>query len=182
MVNSKKMSKSSIAVIVLSILLVLSLILGFTGAWFTDKADDQAVTGEGTFGTVKITSASATVAMAEGDVNELSNLVPGCSLKLTGKIENGSTVDVYYRYKVVATVTCDDKTAKAELENLFKTYAEWTEGEKLTKATNASLDGNFNIPNTIGNAAQRAKVSFKLSVQFTQADHQTAESIVWENT
>ena len=41
MVNSKKMSKSSIAVIVLSILLVLSLILGFTGAWFTDDKQTE---------------------------------------------------------------------------------------------------------------------------------------------
>ena len=41
MVNSKKMSKSSIAVIVLSILLVLSMILGLTGAWFTDKGSDK---------------------------------------------------------------------------------------------------------------------------------------------
>ena len=180
MVNSKKMSKSSIAVIVLSILLVLSLILGFTGAWFTDQANGD-VTGTGTFGTVKITSATASVSMAEGDANEITNLVPGCKLKLTGTIENGSTVDVYYRYKVVATVTCEDVGMKTELENLFKTYAEWTEGVKLAKATNANPNGEFSIPTSIGNAAQGATVSFKLSVQFTQADHQTAESIVWEN-
>ena len=36
MVKSKKMSKTSIAVIVLALLLVLSLVMGMTGAWFTD--------------------------------------------------------------------------------------------------------------------------------------------------
>ena len=41
MVKSKKMSKTGIAVIVLAILLVLSMVMGLTGAWFTDKAASQ---------------------------------------------------------------------------------------------------------------------------------------------
>jgi len=40
MVKSKKMSKTSIAVIVLALLLVLSMVMGITGAWFTDNAHD----------------------------------------------------------------------------------------------------------------------------------------------
>ena len=44
MVNSKKMSKSTVAIVLLSLLLVLSLILTATGAWFTatDKQDSGA--------------------------------------------------------------------------------------------------------------------------------------------
>ena len=38
MVKSKKMSKTGIAVIVLAILLVLSLVMGMTGAWYTATA------------------------------------------------------------------------------------------------------------------------------------------------
>ena len=38
MVKSKKMSKTGIAVIVLAILLVLSLVMGMTGAWYTKSA------------------------------------------------------------------------------------------------------------------------------------------------
>ncbi|MGN1213178.1 MAG: hypothetical protein ACI4TZ_03955 [Christensenellales bacterium] len=53
MVNSKKMSKSSIAVIVLSILLVLSMILGLTGAWFTQEATGAEITKD--FGKVEVT-------------------------------------------------------------------------------------------------------------------------------
>ena len=38
MVNSKKkMNKSTVAIVVLALLLVLSLVLTATGAWFTDK-------------------------------------------------------------------------------------------------------------------------------------------------
>jgi len=41
MVNSKKMSKSKVAMIALAILLALSLILTATGAWYTNKAIDS---------------------------------------------------------------------------------------------------------------------------------------------
>lgn len=60
MVKSKKMSKGSLAVIILAVLLVLSMILGLTGAWFTDKANGKNETNNGTFGTVTITQSSET--------------------------------------------------------------------------------------------------------------------------
>lgn len=51
MVKSKKMSKSTVAIVLLSLLLVLSLILTATGAWFTYKADNAggSATGGYTF-------------------------------------------------------------------------------------------------------------------------------------
>ena len=39
MVKSKKMSKTGIAVIVMAILLVLSMIMGLTGAWYTAESN-----------------------------------------------------------------------------------------------------------------------------------------------
>ena len=82
MVNSKKMSKSSIAVIVLSILLVLSLILGFTGAWFTDKKDGDEITKN--FGTVELNVAATEF----GKVTRVSNEAG----EVTGKIMPGDTI------------------------------------------------------------------------------------------
>ena len=82
MVNSKKMSKSSIAVIVLSILLVLSLILGFTGAWFTDKKEGSEVTKD--FGTVELNVAATEF----GKVTRVSNEAG----EVTGKIMPGDTI------------------------------------------------------------------------------------------
>ena len=59
MVKSKKMSKTSIAVIILALLLVLIMVLGITGAWFTDKHDPSDVTGQslsfGKIGEVELT-------------------------------------------------------------------------------------------------------------------------------
>ena len=45
MVNSKRMSKSKVAMIALAILLVLSLILTATGAWYTDNKTDAGKDG-----------------------------------------------------------------------------------------------------------------------------------------
>ena len=64
MVKSKKMSKTSIAVIVLSLLLVLSMVLSLTGAWFTntDNASDSGQGANvvfGTFGDVSIVLTNA---------------------------------------------------------------------------------------------------------------------------
>ena len=59
MVNSKKMSKSTVAIVLLSLLLVLSLILTATGAWFTDsgKAGKEDVTlTVGSIGSVEVTA------------------------------------------------------------------------------------------------------------------------------
>ena len=67
MVKSKKMSKTSIAVIVLALLLVLSLVMGITGAWFTDKdsktgaAETSLVFGQFGDVTVALTGSAAAV-------------------------------------------------------------------------------------------------------------------------
>ena len=101
MVNSKKMRKSTVAIVLLSILLCLSMILTATGAWFTSKAN-----GEGNakidFGKVEITSATASVTVQAGN-----KYLPGD--KITGEVSfvNGSDVDIYYIYDVVAEAYSD---------------------------------------------------------------------------
>ena len=54
MVKNKKLSKSSVAIIVLALLLIASLVMGMTGAWFTDS---HKITNDTqlTFGEVKVT-------------------------------------------------------------------------------------------------------------------------------
>jgi hypothetical protein len=87
MVKSKKMSKGSLAVIILAVLLVLSMILGLTGAWFTDKANGKDETNNGTFGTVTITQSNA-----KGDWGSVwSKLSTGT---VVGKILPGSELTV----------------------------------------------------------------------------------------
>ncbi len=121
MVNSKKMSKSSIAVIVLSILLVLSLILGFTGAWFTDKKDGEEI--KKNFGTVEL-NVTATdfgkVTRGESALGETDKIMPGDVISYELTVTKAETSEDFW-YAVVINVsgTGEDKTAS--LDNLTET-------------------------------------------------------------
>lgn len=55
MVNSKKMSKSTVAIVLLSLLLVLSLILTATGAWFTATDTKNSSEADLKFGNLSVT-------------------------------------------------------------------------------------------------------------------------------
>lgn len=84
MVNSKKMNKSTVAVVVLALLLVLSLILSATGAWFTDKETGSEITKD--FGVVNM----KVTATDFGKVTRVSN--DEGPLALDGKIMPGDTI------------------------------------------------------------------------------------------
>ena len=97
MVNSKKMSKSSIAVIVLSILLVLSMILGMTGAWFFTSNSGEYEGGELTYGSMAATITPGELAHynAKNEVVD-RNVVPGDYVKGSVEVKITHDVDVYY--------------------------------------------------------------------------------------
>lgn len=91
MVNNKKMSKSTIAVILLSLLLCLSLILTATGAWFTDK--DNGAGKELVFGQVEIAVNDATdgcgySAAKRSAKVEGVDIMPGDTLAAKFKVSN----------------------------------------------------------------------------------------------
>ena len=112
MVKSKKMSKTSIAVIILSLLLVLSMVLSLTGAWFTagNKAIDPGQGSNvhfGTFGNVTVTLSAAewkehnqtTGALQNVDTSARDYYMPGDLVTSTGvkfEYEGGSEGKVYY--------------------------------------------------------------------------------------
>ncbi|MBO7508143.1 MAG: hypothetical protein J6T39_00670, partial [Clostridia bacterium] len=112
MVKSKKLSRGSLAVLLMALMLALSMVIGMTGAWFTDSSTGTSA-GTGTFGHVTITNATAAVAMKSGDPNAINTLVPGCELTLTGTVTNGSNVDVYARYRVNVTSSAADTDTAA---------------------------------------------------------------------
>lgn len=116
MVNSKKMSKSTVAIVLLSLLLVLSLILTATGAWFTASADKSTngTKGEWTIGdfislTVEGDDKSALKAytVLEGVETELeadAKLHPGDTIKVEGegKISISASDDKHNFWYVVS--------------------------------------------------------------------------------
>ena len=109
MVNSKKMSKSTIAVIALSILLVLSLILTATGAWFTDTDSDHKDPAIN-FGHVEV-NVTATDSDAQGTVGgwtlaqksvsvPTEKMMPGDRYDGNINIENVGNQKIYYKVTV----------------------------------------------------------------------------------
>lgn len=107
MVNSKKMSKSTIAVILLSLLLCLSLVLTATGAWFTDKADGEGDTL--TFGEIDIEVTEDTyTSTGTGYLTDV-DIMPGDTVNASVKVNNVKEA-VYIRVTVTAT---DDVTSSA---------------------------------------------------------------------
>ena len=176
MVNSKKMSKSSIAVIVLSILLVLSLILGFTGAWFTDKKDS----GKGkdvTFGLVKIGEVSADAISVKNTIADVDTFaMPGSVVAVKATVKNESTATIYARYKIAVTGDAADKLtfAGADAEGYY--YVEGT----LAAGNDIVIDQSCTIPTTLTDdpaapTIEGKKATLVLTVEVIQAAN-TAET------
>lgn len=85
MVNSKKMSKSSIAVIVLAIMLALSMILGVTGAWFTGS-NETGIQGDtltfGELGSIQLGGGTLSHKDAKGVAVVGRSVMPGDEITL----------------------------------------------------------------------------------------------------
>jgi len=87
MVKSKKMSKTSIAVIVLALLLVLSLVMGMTGAWFTSKNSVNVADNALQFGKVGVIGISA-----EGVKHERYDSAQSKFVTVNGEVMPGDKV------------------------------------------------------------------------------------------
>ena len=101
MVSSKKNSKSIIALIVMALLLVASIALAATGAWFTDKLTD----GGDTVNFGKIDIEYSTPFSLAGDP---TLVMPGDALTVAGEIVNNEEA-AYIAVKISVTGTKEAK-------------------------------------------------------------------------
>lgn len=124
------MSKSTVAIVLLSLLLVLSLILTATGAWFTSSDKAEGVDKTINVGKVEIALSETTGMNVEyGSKNgatTVEKLVDKDTLKVTYGINNTSDVDIYYIIKSFSVKVYD--------------YSTGTKGEELT-----AYEGYFGI-------------------------------------
>ena len=104
--KKRKLSVSSVLTIVLAVLLVLSLSIGFTGAWFTSKANLGSISlGSLTLGKIEVSAEASAVKLYGADannsyakgaeVNDRTYVVPGDYIEATITITNTSTADAY---------------------------------------------------------------------------------------
>ena len=114
MVKSKRMSKTSIAVIVLAILLVLSMVLGLTGAWYSASSANSSTASNYSFtlrsdwitlsasgsGSVTVTREVAGTSSAVTGTNGAYVVMPGDVITSSGSasfsVTNSGKVGFYY--------------------------------------------------------------------------------------
>lgn len=176
MVNSKKIGKSTVAVILLSILLTLSLILTATGAWFTNSKDSTA--GDTVkFGKVEITSATATVT-----VESATKYLPGDTISGSVTFANGSDVDIYYIYDVTAKAYEDDTKSKelgSKLLTITSTSSSTSATELKVGASTPTQAVSFAWANTEEDNTLNGKTAYievTITVYAVQAKNMTAQT------
>ena len=122
MVKSKRISKSTVIILALSILLVLSMILGLTGAWFTDsKTSESRDAINLKFGSVNysISCTQATVKNGEATAEQYNGdymVVAGTTIETGFTLTNNSTVGTYYMLKAGSKYYVLDFSNNALLE------------------------------------------------------------------
>ena len=160
MVKSKKMSKTSIAVIVLAILLVLSMVMGLTGAWFTAKqADTTGKTlnfGEVALGTTVVTD-FGTVSHRAGSTDTTYesgvDIMPGDTVHYDLKVVKGDSSEDFYYIVIINVVSVDGTltldsgygvgSAAAVVYNTLNNNGTKAENKDGTVAGSFELDGDY---------------------------------------
>jgi uncharacterized repeat protein (TIGR01451 family) len=181
MVKSKKMSKTGIAVIVLALLLVLSMVMGLTGAWFTDKADGEAQTVH--FGSILVglsgDSFTTTRAIVNSD-SETTLVMPGDKVHYAATVTNSGENDLYYLIQVVF-VDSVNPTGGFGVDGYYTDgsskdangTSQVVTAAKLIPHGNTgntdSVDLVIDVPTSTGNSYQHATLQATLTVYTIQA-------------
>ena len=205
MVKSKKMSKTSVTIIVLALLLVFSLVMGMTGAWFTDRETDA---GNKTinFGTINVKLDTATdvgfYGVETGGTALSRDLMPGDYVRANLVIAKDSDAveDFYFVVKISVKVwganLTGHTTEDAALEIATKDGGwqgktqpvaadpEHSVAAVLGQAYSHSDLGNLVLGqqlagNAYGNSYQGCNVKVTYEVRAIQEEHLSAEQ-AWE--
>lgn len=171
MTNAKN-KKSVIAIIAMAFLLVASIVLAATGAWFT-SSDKGTGTADITFGkvAVSITGLEAEKKVAISKCTEAILTVDKCSWDIKGLgFKNDSTVDIYYAYSVeVKTEGVDAKHFTITNEN--------TNSDGAFLAANGTFDPVkemkvvFDSNNELNGNEATAKITVTVKIAAIQAAH-----------
>ncbi len=129
---TKSKNKSIIALVVMAFMLVASIALAATGAWFTDKLATESKTF--TFGSVDIAWAEGnTFKLDDAAITENQQVLPGCKITYEGTINNEGASNAYVVVQITATLSNgltwadvgddDPSSTKLQAINVGKTQA-----------------------------------------------------------
>ena len=167
MTNSKKNSKSIIALVVMALLLVASIVLAATGAWFTHKAEGDKQ--DFTFGKIQIAFGADNAYTLDEKADLTAKVMPGCTIAFNGSVENKEEA-AYVAVFVEATLP--EGLTWADLgvtdPSTAKVYT-------LAKGASQAIEATVTIPTTVSDQTKLGGkvVSFKVSAYAIQQDHYT---------
>lgn len=177
MERTKRISTQTLAIAILTMLLVASLVMSMTGAWFT-STDGDSDTGL-SFGTVTLADIDAGFTFNVGE-ESIDVLMPGDTIDVDFTLENAGTADMWVRFKLEAngdgaaafTTGVKDQTVtgytfKIE-DGYFYKIAPALGGATDTNYTQ-EIDIQFVIATTIADAYEGKAISFNLVVEAIQA-------------
>ena len=171
MVKNKKMSKTSVAVIVLALLLVFSLVMGMTGAWFTSKAGSATSTSLD-FGRVVLNVTGGSFGQVShannGDSAYLEGVevMPGDSINYSLTVAKAANSEDFY-YRIFVTVTGVAGASYSADNTVYDTTASGWNG---SHAGSITLDGTV-----YGNTYQGANITLTYEVRAIQKANISAE-------
>lgn len=187
MVNSKKMHKSTVAVILLSLLLVLSLVLTVTGAWFTDK-DSASGTTSLDFGKVDVAAGTVTLTPTLATTGKLQ---PGDTITVSGTVSSTSTVPLWVRATAVVEIKLGSTVVSASTYGITGASVAFTGlGTKDTTVDgyaweagnkNSALSATITMPtdntsfNALNGNAQKLTVTVTVKIAAVQSGNITKD-------
>ena len=169
MVKSKN-KKSVIALVVMAFLLVASIVLAATGAWFTDQLHEDSTTLN--FGKVDIAETTAFAVTASNTIDTTKELMPGSKLVVAGVITNNENPAwIAYKLSIVFSVDVglDENPATGwTYDSVSKTLAYETKATAVAEKGKVDLANDLSekvtIPTDLGNKAIDATATIKLDV------------------
>ena len=155
--KKRSMSTSTVMCVVLAVLLVISIALGFTGAWFTDKASGNETVN---FGEVKLGAQSITITP-----DSATALLPSQKITLTNPQYKG--VAAYYRVsvKVSGYTPAEGQATLEQLNTLLSGSTVY--GYIEESATLKDIEGfpnQITIDSRTGNEFQKVSCSLVVTV------------------
>ena len=175
-----RISRSTLSIAVLSLLLIGSIALTATGSWFTSQNAAESA-GSETFGIVSINEVGTYATVSQTPlVNLDTELMPGDSMTIDLTVQNDSNVEAFIRIRL-DMATDGDPVMDLNTETAFRTalasgLVGWTLSEgwyykdvALAEDEDVTIAPTFTIPTSVGDTFQNETVSFQFEVQAVQA-------------
>ena len=177
MVKSKKLSRGSLAVFLLALVLACSLFVGVTGAFFTDNDSASISNGSNSFGEIHITATESSAGAWAATEATTGYVMPGSSYGATITVSNLSTEDVKITaLTVTGTVTINGHAYTVEQINAatgltctVTTQSGLAANAVLAKDASKTVAIAFEIDTSVGNTVTINEVEETLNSKDSSA-------------